>query len=98
MHLLHETYNPLLGQPHFTGTSFQIATRSESHLRTVQYVDASAAAGRPWVVHVDEIGPYTTYRYRTYSVTFFVVWTLLLIVWVSLGIPVGPGAGLRLQP
>jgi aminobenzoyl-glutamate transport protein len=31
-----------------------------------------------------------------YSVTFFIVWTLLLIVWVTLGLPVGPGAGLRL--
>jgi aminobenzoyl-glutamate transport protein len=33
-----------------------------------------------------------------YSVTFLAVWTVLLIVWVGFGIPVGPGADLRLQP
>jgi aminobenzoyl-glutamate transport protein len=31
-----------------------------------------------------------------YSVAFFVVWTVLLIVWFLLGIPVGPGAPLKL--
>jgi aminobenzoyl-glutamate transport protein len=31
-----------------------------------------------------------------YSITFLVVWTLLLIVWILLGLPVGPGAGLYL--
>jgi aminobenzoyl-glutamate transport protein len=31
-----------------------------------------------------------------YSMTFFVVWTLLLIVWVLAGLPLGPGAGLYL--
>jgi len=29
-----------------------------------------------------------------YSITFFIVWTLLLIVWIQFGIPLGPGAGL----
>jgi aminobenzoyl-glutamate transport protein len=29
-----------------------------------------------------------------YSVAFFILWTLLLIVWVLLGLPLGPGAGL----
>ncbi len=34
-----------------------------------------------------------------YSVTFLVVWTLMLVVWIVLGLPVGPGAGLYLaQP
>ena len=32
-----------------------------------------------------------------YSVTFFVVWTLLLVVWIALGWPLGPGAGLFLE-
>lgn len=32
-----------------------------------------------------------------YSVTFFVGWTLLLVVWIVLGLPVGPGAGLYLR-
>lgn len=31
-----------------------------------------------------------------YTVTFFVVWTLLLVVWMLLGLPLGPGAGLYL--
>ncbi len=31
-----------------------------------------------------------------YSVTFLMVWTLLLVVWIVAGLPVGPGAGLRL--
>jgi aminobenzoyl-glutamate transport protein len=31
-----------------------------------------------------------------YSVTFLVVWLALLIGWTLLGLPVGPGAGLRL--
>jgi aminobenzoyl-glutamate transport protein len=31
-----------------------------------------------------------------YSVTFLVGWTLVLVVWIALGIPVGPGAGLYL--
>ncbi|HEV2705478.1 MAG TPA: AbgT family transporter [Pyrinomonadaceae bacterium] len=29
-----------------------------------------------------------------YSVTFFVFWTLLLIIWYLLGLPLGPGAGI----
>jgi aminobenzoyl-glutamate transport protein len=32
-----------------------------------------------------------------YSVTFLVVWTLLLVAWVAAGIPVGPGAELYLR-
>lgn len=32
-----------------------------------------------------------------YSVTFFVSWTLLLIVWYLLGLPLGPGAGIYYQ-
>jgi aminobenzoyl-glutamate transport protein len=31
-----------------------------------------------------------------YSITFLVVWVALLIAWTLLGLPVGPGAGLRL--
>lgn len=33
-----------------------------------------------------------------YSVTFFVLWTLLLIVWYLLGLPLGPGAGIYYSP
>lgn len=32
-----------------------------------------------------------------YSVTFFILWTLLLIVWYLLGLPLGPGAGIYYQ-
>lgn len=32
-----------------------------------------------------------------YTVVFLVVWTALLVVWMLLGLPVGPGAGLYLQ-
>lgn len=32
-----------------------------------------------------------------YSITFFVVWTIMLIVWILVGLPVGPGANLYLQ-
>jgi len=31
-----------------------------------------------------------------YTVTFFLVWTGILMVWVLAGLPVGPGAGLYL--
>ena len=33
-----------------------------------------------------------------YSVVFFISWTLLLIVWYLLGLPVGPGAGILYTP
>ncbi len=33
-----------------------------------------------------------------YSVSFFLVWTLLLIVWIILGLPLGPEAGIYYQP
>ncbi len=32
-----------------------------------------------------------------YSVTFFILWTLLLIAWYLLGLPLGPGAGIYYQ-
>ncbi len=32
-----------------------------------------------------------------YSVTFFILWTLLLIIWYLLGLPLGPGAGIYYQ-
>ena len=31
-----------------------------------------------------------------YSFTFFIVWTILLVAWLLLGLPVGPGAALNL--
>jgi aminobenzoyl-glutamate transport protein len=32
-----------------------------------------------------------------YSVTFLIGWTALLVVWLLLGFPVGPGAPLYLE-
>jgi aminobenzoyl-glutamate transport protein len=32
-----------------------------------------------------------------YSMTFLIGWTLLLIVWILLGLPVGPGAPIYLE-
>lgn len=32
-----------------------------------------------------------------YSVTFFIAWTALLVVWIIFGIPLGPEAGLYYQ-
>ena len=33
-----------------------------------------------------------------YTVAFFVCWSVLLVIWMSLGLPVGPGAGLAFAP
>jgi len=30
-----------------------------------------------------------------YSVVFFIAWSILLIIWISFGLPLGPGAGLE---
>lgn len=50
-------YNPLLGNGStLTGASLQNHWH-DTHRRTVQWVKASAAAGRPWVVANDEQGP-----------------------------------------
>jgi aminobenzoyl-glutamate transport protein len=32
-----------------------------------------------------------------YAVTFLVVWSVMLVIWMLLGLPVGPGAGLYLE-
>jgi aminobenzoyl-glutamate transport protein len=31
-----------------------------------------------------------------YTIVFFIVWVFLLVVWVLLGWPLGPGAGIHL--
>ncbi|HYN85257.1 MAG TPA: AbgT family transporter [Pyrinomonadaceae bacterium] len=33
-----------------------------------------------------------------YSITFFILWTTLLVVWYLLGLPLGPGAGIPYTP
>ncbi len=32
-----------------------------------------------------------------YTITFFIVWTLLLIVWIVFDLPLGPGANIMLN-
>ncbi len=32
-----------------------------------------------------------------YSIEFFLIWTLMLIVWLLLGLPLGPDAGIHYQ-
>jgi hypothetical protein len=59
VHLIPETLDPLLGKPVINGVSFQIANPRDVHRRVIQYLDASKAAGHPWLVNVDEIGHYT---------------------------------------
>ncbi|MEM6337078.1 MAG: putative collagen-binding domain-containing protein, partial [Bacteroidota bacterium] len=59
VHLVPETYDPLLGVEPFTGPSFQLANPGSVHSRTIQYLDLAEASGRPWVVPIDEIGHYS---------------------------------------
>jgi aminobenzoyl-glutamate transport protein len=33
-----------------------------------------------------------------YSIAFFILWSALLIIWISFGIPLGPGAGIYYTP
>nr|MBP8305231.1 DUF5060 domain-containing protein [Phycisphaerae bacterium] len=49
-----QVYTPLLGYPHFEGPSLQT---NDTHDQTIRWIDRSAAAGRPWFVCLDEIGP-----------------------------------------
>jgi hypothetical protein len=49
-----EVYKPLLGYENFEGPSLQT---NDTHTQTLKWIDESAAAGRPWVVCLDEIGP-----------------------------------------
>ncbi|MCD0460440.1 DUF5060 domain-containing protein [Roseiconus lacunae] len=50
-------YKPLLGdQSQLTGVSLQNSDLESTHAQTVKWVEASAQAGRPWVVAFDESG------------------------------------------
>jgi hypothetical protein len=52
-------WGPLLGNPNFEGTSFQLGGGPASvHAQTLEWTRRSAAAGRPWAVAVDELGPH----------------------------------------
>jgi len=47
-------YEPLLGYRWFDGVSLQT---NDTHRQTLRWVERSAAAGRKWIVSLDEIGP-----------------------------------------
>eukprot|EP00168_Porphyra_purpurea_P009207 TRINITY_DN2221_c0_g1_i6.p1 TRINITY_DN2221_c0_g1~~TRINITY_DN2221_c0_g1_i6.p1 ORF type:complete len:751 (+),score=234.18 TRINITY_DN2221_c0_g1_i6:1013-3265(+) len=50
-------YTPLLGwSSPLSGASLQVASWPRVHKETTEWVRASAQAGKPWVVSVDEIG------------------------------------------
>ena len=54
----YDVLNPLLGNNDLDGSSLQINPPSEGHEETKHWIAASAEAGQPWVVHLDEMGPY----------------------------------------
>ncbi len=51
-------FTPLLGMDALDGISLQIADRETIHATTKRWLAASAAAGKQWVLPMDEIGPY----------------------------------------
>lgn len=52
-----EAYKPLLGFGFFEGPSLQMGKMEQTHAETVKWVARSGAAGRRWMVCLDEIGP-----------------------------------------
>ncbi len=52
-----KVYRPLLGdKSRLTGTSLQNSGLNTTHAQTVKWVEASAKAGKPWIVAFDESG------------------------------------------
>ena len=51
-----ETFDPHLGKSTLDGTAIQDFQWNDVHYHTKQYVTASRAAGKPWVVCADEMG------------------------------------------
>ncbi len=52
-----QVYKPLLGDKTFYGPSLQMGNMQATHAETRKWVERSAAAGRKWMVCLDEIGP-----------------------------------------
>ena len=50
-------YDPLLGRSEFSGPSLQLGDIRFVHSETIKWLDRSLAAGHPWWVCCDEIGP-----------------------------------------
>ena len=55
-----KVYEPLLGFDGIDGPSLQIGNMKHTHAQTLEWINRSAEAGRPWVVCLDEIGPADT--------------------------------------
>jgi Domain of unknown function (DUF5060)/Putative collagen-binding domain of a collagenase len=53
-------YGPLLGEPALDGPSLQIHHAQDVYRETRKWRERSAAAGRPWFVSLDELGPADT--------------------------------------
>jgi len=55
---MREIIDPLLGDANFGGLALQVHHPRISHDMTKYWLDASAAAGAPWIATIDEIGPW----------------------------------------
>jgi hypothetical protein len=53
-----EIIDPLLGNADFDGLSLQVHIPEECHEQTQYWIEASAAAGVPWIATIDEVGPW----------------------------------------
>jgi hypothetical protein len=51
-----QVYGPLLGDSELTGASLQLSNVTSGHDVTLEWLQRSAAAGRPWHVAIDEPG------------------------------------------
>lgn len=57
MQLRREMFDRLLGFPSIDGPSIQIGDAAHAHDETLYWLARSAAAGKPWIINIDEIGP-----------------------------------------
>ncbi len=53
-----ELFTPLLGFPYLDGMSIQNGNPHQTHVVTKEWIAKSAAAGKPWVMCLDELGPH----------------------------------------
>jgi hypothetical protein len=53
-----EIYTPLLGNDDFDGLSLQIGNPAQVHEITLKWQELTAEAGAPWIMTLDEIGPW----------------------------------------
>ena len=53
-----EIYEPLLGNSQLGGLSLQLGIPATANAVTLKWLDLSASAGAPWIMTVDEVGPW----------------------------------------